>query len=98
MDFDLAGYRARILDILHEQRAVLPLSGSLAEAEISVLGVGESNLMLAIALQGQAPLTMRLAYRADIADRLLPREFRLLQQLPADLGPRAFVLDMSRSV
>ncbi|HEX7734102.1 MAG TPA: aminoglycoside phosphotransferase family protein [Ktedonobacteraceae bacterium] len=98
MGFDLDTYRPRILDILHTHRDVLPLRGSLAEVEITTLGIGESNLMLHIALEGQAPLTMRLAYRADLADRLLPREFRLLQRLPENLGPRAFVLDMSRAV
>lgn len=98
MNFDLDTYRPRILAILQAYRAVLPLCGSFEEATITILGVGESNLMLLIALEGQEPLTMRLAYRADIAERLLPQEFRLLQCLPEGLGPRPFVLDMSRQV
>lgn len=96
MDFDLDTYRPRILNILRMQRNTLPWSGSLDTVEITMLGIGESNLMLLLALTGQPPLTMRIAYREDIGDKYLPQEFRLLQQLPEGLGPQPFVLDMSR--
>lgn len=96
MDFDLNAYRPCILSILHTQRDALLWNGSLEAVEITMLGIGESNLMLLLVLDGQLPLTMRIAYREDIGDKYLPQEFRLLQQLPDGLGPQPFLLDMSR--
>ncbi len=98
MDFDLDAYRSRILDVLDAYGDRLPWHGPLKAAMITELGVGESNLMLKIALDGQPALAMRLAYREDIAEHLLPQEFRLLQQVPEGLGPQPFVLDLSRQV
>ena len=98
MDFDLDVYRSRILDVLDAYGDQLLWHGSLKAATITELGVGESNLMLQVTLDGQPALAMRLAYREDIAAHLLPQEFRLLQQVPEDVGPRPFVLDMSRQV
>ncbi|HEY0755193.1 MAG TPA: hypothetical protein VGD98_14635 [Ktedonobacteraceae bacterium] len=80
MDFDLDTYRPLILDAL--------LKGDLEAVEITKLGAGESNLILYIALDEQEPLTIRLAWREDTADQLLPSEFHLLQRLPEGLGPR----------
>ncbi len=98
MDFDLDAYRPHILDILYTQRDALPWSGPLEAVEITTLGVGESNLMLHLALAGQPPLTMRLAYRENLAAAHLSQEYHLLQQLPEGLGPQPFVLDTSRQI
>lgn len=98
MNFDLDAYRSRILAALAGHRASLPFHNSLEEEEISLLGVGESNLMLKLEAEGQEPLTMRLAYRADLADLRLPQEYHLLRQLPPGLGPCPYVLDMSRKL
>lgn len=96
MQFDLNAYRPRVLEMLRCHAAALPWCGSLEMVEITLLGIGESNLMLHLTLDGQQPLTMRLAYREELAEHFLPQEFRLLQSLPEELGPRAFALDMSR--
>ncbi len=96
MNFDLTAYRPHILAILRFYRASLPLSGPGESVELTMLGIGESNVMLLIVLANQPPLTMRIAYREDLADQYLPHEFHLLQQLPTGLGPHPFVLDMSR--
>jgi aminoglycoside phosphotransferase (APT) family kinase protein len=98
MPFDLNAYRPRILKMLSRHAAALPWSGSLETVEMTLLGIGESNLMVHLALDGQQPLTMRLAYREERADHFLQQEFHLLQSLPEGLGPRAFALDLSRQL
>ena len=98
MNFDLDAYRSHILSILYAQHDMLPWRGPLENVAVTVLGIGESNLMLLLALEGQQPLTMRIAYREDVAEQSLSREFGFLQQLPANLGPQPFLLDMSRQV
>lgn len=98
MEFDLNAYRSRILDVFRAQRAVLPWNNVPDDVEITMLGIGESNLMLLIEAEGQQPLTVRMAYRHDGAELSLLREFALLRQLPEDLGPQPIFLDMSRQM
>ena len=98
MQFDLNAYRTRIRDVLNTHAAALPWHGSLEMVEITLLGIGEHNVMVHLALDSQQPLTLRLAYREAQAEAGLLQEFRLLQSLPEGLGPQAFVLDISKEI
>ena len=82
--------------IIQCHREVLGLE-QIDQIETALLGQGEANLNVLVTVNQAQRFNLRIGLREAESERTLQREYDVLQLVPAGIGPRAFVVDLSRT-
>lgn len=87
-------YKKNIIKFVNEKYKKLGLD-SVDSIEISHLGTGENNLNLLVIINHKHKFVVRIALRKNIEKNMV-NEFKTLQSLPKDLGPKPIYFDDSK--
>ena len=85
-----------IAAILQRHRDSLGLA-QIDQVESALLGQGEANLNVLVTVNQTHCFNLRIGLREAESERTLQREYDVLQLVPAGIGPRAYVVDLSRT-
>jgi aminoglycoside phosphotransferase (APT) family kinase protein len=67
------------------------------QVETALLGQGEANLNVLVTVNQVQRLNLRIGLREAESDRTLQREYDVLHLVPQGIGPRAHLVDLSRT-
>lgn len=82
--------------IIHKHSDALGL-GPINHIETALIGQGEANLNVLVRVNRAHDFNLRLGLRDKESEQRLQSEFDMLQLAPEGVGPRAFVVDFSRT-
>ncbi|MCB0190434.1 MAG: aminoglycoside phosphotransferase family protein [Anaerolineae bacterium] len=82
--------------ILHKHSDALGLE-SISYVETASIGQGEANSNVLVKVNQSRDFNLRIGLRDKESERTLQGEFDVLQRVPEGIGPRAFVVDFSRT-
>ena len=85
-----------IAAILQRHRDSLGLE-QVDQVETALLGQDEANLNVLVTVNQAQRFNLRIGLRDSESERTLQREYDVLQLVPAGIGPRAYVVDLSRT-
>jgi aminoglycoside phosphotransferase (APT) family kinase protein len=83
--------------IIQCHRDSLGLKG-IDQIETALLGQGEANLNVLVTVNQAQRFNLRIGLREAESERTLQREYDVLQLVPHGIGPRAYVVDLSRTL